>query len=156
MSIMNVDLLPIIKNENEKVKFEGPLSFEYEGADISVNVSGYVVNFAGTLEIHGDIKADITAPCAKCLEPVKSEMELAIDETIGEDGVELEGTILDISSVVYGELAVNIPIRFVCSDDCKGLCPKCGANLNITQCECKEDEFIDERFTRPRFERRKR
>lgn len=153
---MNVDLLPIINNENEKVLFEGPLSFEYEGADISVNVSGYVVNFAGTLEIHGDVDAVITAPCARCLEPVKSKMQLSIDETVGDDGVELDGTILDISSVVYGELIVNIPIRFVCDENCKGLCSKCGANLNITQCSCKEDEVIDERFIRPRFERRKR
>ncbi len=153
---MNVDLLPIIKNENEKVVFQGPLSYEYDGADITVDVSGYVVNFAGTLEIHGDAKAEISAPCARCLQPVKSEMELTIDEVVGENEIELEGMLLDISSVVYGELIVNIPIRFVCNDHCKGLCPKCGANLNITQCECKEDEIIDERFTRPRFERRKR
>ncbi len=156
MLIMNVDLLPIINNENEKVSFDGTLTYEYEGAVINAEVNGYVINFAGSLEVHGDIRADISAPCAKCLETVNDYMELSINETVGEDGIELEGTVIDIDSIVYGELMVNIPIRFVCSDECKGLCPKCGANLNIKQCQCKDDEVYDERFARPRFERRKR
>lgn len=153
---MNVDLLPIINAENERVSFGGNLTFAWDGAAIDAYVNGFVQNFGGSLEVHGDISADVSAECAKCLEPVSEHYDLTVNEVVGEDGVSAEDGVLNIDDIVYAELAVNLPIRFVCSEDCKGLCPKCGANLNITQCQCKDDEEIDERFLKPRFERRKR
>lgn len=153
---MNVDLLPIINAENEKVSFGGKMTFDWEDAVIEAQVDGYVQNFAGSLEVHGKVDASVNAQCAKCLEPVCEKYSLTLNETVGEDGVEPDGTMLNIDDIVYAELAVNMPIRFVCGDDCKGLCPKCGANLNIAQCQCTDEDEIDERFLKPRFERRKR
>ena len=84
------------------------------------------------------MKAEAVAPCARCLEPVTVTMELPLEETVGEDEVALDGTVLEIDPLVYGEVSVNLPIRFLCRDDCRGLCPTCGANWNISQCHCQD------------------
>lgn len=148
---MNVDLLSIINNQNEKVSFEGNLTFNYDDAVINANVDGYVINFAGSLEVYGTIRANITVPCARCLEPTSSEITVEINETVGKDEVELEGTILNIDDIVFQNILMNIPSRFLCSEDCLGLCNKCGSNLNINKCQCEEDDIIDERFLKPKY-----
>ncbi len=152
---MNVDLLPIINNQNEKLSFEGVLDFQYDDAKIQAEVNGYVINFAGSLEVYGTVCAKITAPCARCLEDTNSTIDVEIKETVGKDEVELDGTILNIDDIVFGNVLINMPSRFLCSEDCLGLCSKCGSNLNINQCQCEPDDIIDERFLKPKYPKKK-
>lgn len=49
-------------------------------------------------------------------------------------------TDLDISSDLRDLIILNLPERHVCSEDCKGLCPRCGADLNVEECSCEESE----------------
>ena len=58
----------------------------------------------------------------------------------------LEGTSIDLDEIIYTNLFLNLPSKQLCSDDCKGLCPICGGNLNKTDCGCKSDT------TDPRFD----
>ena len=48
----------------------------------------------------------------------------------------MEGDELDVEELVRNELIVQWPIRVLCKDDCKGICSRCGANLNIQTCDC--------------------
>ena len=68
-----------------------------------------------------------------------------VEEVVGEEGVVLEGTILDVGNIAKNNIVVELPIRFLCKEDCKGICSQCGADLNITECNCKHEQF-DERF----------
>ena len=152
---MNVDLLPIINNQNEKVSFDGVLDFQYDDAVITAKVNGYVINFAGSLEVYGTVCAEVSAPCARCLECTNTTIEVDIKETVGKDEVELDGTILNIDDIVFGDVLINLPSRFLCSEDCLGLCGKCGSNLNINKCQCVPDDIIDERFLKPKYPKKK-
>lgn len=145
MLSMNVDLLPIINNEGQKIDFKGNVAFSENGCDLDCDVSGQVVNFAGRLELTGHISVKGKTVCGRCGEPVDFSMELEMKETVGENEVTLDGTVLDIASVVTDNVVVELPIRFLCSDNCKGLCSTCGANLNKGQCSCVDDS-IDERL----------
>ncbi|MCP4727505.1 MAG: DUF177 domain-containing protein [bacterium] len=51
----------------------------------------------------------------------------------------------DLTDVVRQQLSINIPMKNLCTDECKGLCSNCGADLNIKQCKCKKDN-IDPRW----------
>ena len=68
-----------------------------------------------------------------------------VEEVVGEEGVVLECTILDVGNIAKNNIVVELPIRFLCKEDCKGICSQCGADLNITECNCKHEQF-DERF----------
>ena len=53
----------------------------------------------------------------------------------------LESENIDIDEVTFTNIFSNIPLKHLCSDNCKGICQKCGTNLNESQCECEDDEW---------------
>lgn len=144
---MNVDLLPIINNEGQKLTFSGTVSFEDYGCKISCDVSGHVLNFAGRLELSAAAEALVDANCARCLKPVTERLHVDIRETVGEEGAALCGTVLDVAEVVKASVLVELPIRYLCSPGCKGICSRCGADLNVAQCSCRDDS-VDERLAK--------
>ena len=113
--------------------------------------------------ITGKITTGINVQCSRCLEQFRSVIDADVNITYlpgdgtvkTEDNKELAeeelnvsyyaGDSIDISNLVSELVAVNIPIKPLCSDDCKGLCTKCGVNLSEEHCDCKE-EMIDERW----------
>ena len=70
-------------------------------------------------------------------------------ETLSGDDEEefllLEDGKLDLSEVVCDQIVMEMPYRFLCREDCKGLCPKCGQDLNVERCSCDTRE-IDPRW----------
>jgi uncharacterized protein len=63
----------------------------------------------------------------------------ALDESLVENGL------IDTAEVVREQILLAIPDQVFCREDCKGLCPKCGANLNLIDCKCSDDD-IDPRW----------
>ncbi len=113
----------------------------------------------GTLDdirVAGALTTGLEILCARCLEPVQYPVKREFDllyrpagSDIGEDKeVELqdrdaaisyyEGEGLELSEIVREQLLLAIPIKTVCRDECKGLCPQCGKNLNTGECECAQ------------------
>jgi uncharacterized protein len=104
---------------------------------------------------------DQTLRCDRCLReytaPAESELELAVlDEPEAGEGerelsaedlgvVYAEGGVLDTRPLLVEQLQLNVPMRPLCREDCRGLCPVCGANRNLERCECK-DESVDPRW----------
>jgi len=117
---------------------------------------------ARTIRVRGSIKVDVHNSCARCLEGLEkkfdSNFELLfqpmetiarseekqishVDNNVGfyeENGIEL-------IDVVREQLQLWLPMRILCREDCKGICALCGANLNQTSCDCRE-EFVDPRW----------
>ena len=63
------------------------------------------------------------------------------------DAYVCESKLLDTEKVFLDNIILNLPMKQVCSRDCKGLCPKCGINLNKEACNCRDD-LIDSRLTK--------
>ena len=91
-------------------------------------------------------------PCDRCLEDVKSKIllntskEVSLSESNEEpdDAYEfdyMDGTVLDSEKFVYGEILVNLPMKVLCSEDCKGICNRCGTNLTHGSCGCDTTEL---------------
>ena len=53
----------------------------------------------------------------------------------------MKGFQLDIDKMVYDEILVNWPMKVLCREDCKGICKKCGTNLNVKTCDCEKSEL---------------
>lgn len=100
------------------------------------------------LEISGMVDVSLNIPCDRCLEDVKTNINFSIEKNIDmseadSDGVKeseeqdyIDGYNLDVDKLVYFDILLNIPSKILCNEDCKGLCLKCGTNLNISECDC--------------------
>ncbi|GER94412.1 hypothetical protein A45J_2173 [hot springs metagenome] len=112
--------------------------------------------------ITGRAKGTVELQCSRCLKAFDMDIDSAINvvyhpasEINKEEHYELKGDeldtgfykndTLDTEDLLKEQLVLNIPMKPLCSNDCKGLCPKCGANLNITQCNCLTSE-VDSRL----------
>ncbi len=79
------------------------------------------------------VKAEFGYLCARCLEELHSEQtrDYVFDFEIT-PGMEF----IDLGEEIRQELIIDNPARVLCAEGCKGICPKCGANLNKEQCQC--------------------
>ncbi len=107
------------------------------------------------IRLNGELSAELELSCARCLEPVVQEVARKFDllyRPLGSDAgrqelsvtaVEAEigyyqGDGLLLEDVLREQVLLAVPVKVMCREDCKGLCPHCGANLNLTQCSCAE------------------
>ncbi len=98
--------------------------------------------------ISGRLQAILTSRCARCDETFNETLTIPFSEryvkgALGneeEDSYTFDGETLDLAPMVMDNLFLHIPITSVCSEDCRGLCPVCGCNLNTAQCACERAE----------------
>lgn len=119
-----------------------------------VTASGIIRNTAGVLMATGSITAHLNAVCDRCAGEYEEDIELPLnvvlatelaDEDHEDEGIfPLEGNGADMDEIVRTVFILNMDTKFLCSDDCKGLCCGCGVNLNHEACKCQKE--IDPRF----------
>lgn len=110
------------------------------------------------LYMEGSAKLSLSIPCDRCLEPVLTPFELTISETLDlsqseEERAEelneqpyLSGYNLDLDQLVGNELLLSLPMKVLCDENCKGICNRCGTNLNRGDCEC-DKQSLDPRMS---------
>lgn len=101
-----------------------------------------------TLVLEGEAEFSLMIPCGRCLDFVKTPFHFRIDRTLDmsqseEERIEdldeqpyLKGYNLDVDQLVGDELLLNLPMKVLCDEDCKGICNRCGVNLNHEICDC--------------------
>ena len=89
----------------------------------------------------------LSMPCDRCLEPVTVPFsyEVSREADFGEEAREeeqayIEGYVLDVDVLIRDELFVHMPMKILCREDCRGICNRCGANLNHGDCGCDRTE----------------
>ncbi|MCD8159175.1 MAG: DUF177 domain-containing protein [Clostridiales bacterium] len=123
---------------------------------VPVRLSGKLKESAPEIySFEGKVSADLRLKCDSCLTEFSKTIEFSVFEIFkkGTDNDEERYTysnrVIDFEPFVYTELLLNFPMKNLCRDDCKGLCIKCGHNLNEGDCGC--DRFIGN----PEFEKLK-
>lgn len=109
-----------------------------------LRAAGKVRNSAGVLVLTAVISADVACVCARCLAEVQRHIELhteaiLAEEIQDEDNTDiylLEGDYIDLDEVIVTDFVLSMEQRFLCGEDCRGLCEKCGKNLNDGPCSC--------------------
>ena len=119
-----------------------------------VVASGTVRNTADVLVMTGTIKTTIHGVCDRCAADFTSDVEFPIDvvlvtELSNEENEDewvfpLDGDCADLDDIVRTVFVLNMDSKLLCSEDCKGLCCRCGKNLNEGPCNCQKE--IDPRF----------
>lgn len=165
---MKLDLRPLLAGERQiAFSYDLPLdsrsedagSFLYGvGFPSPMKVDGEITNTAGYMRMRLNACVIYQAACARCLSEVSGEFTTCLEKTVAtkdslgdlpeekhDDYAIIEDGFLDIDKELYEQLEMEFPARFLCSEDCKGLCQRCGKNLNFEQCDCKDSE-IDPRL----------
>jgi uncharacterized protein len=122
-------------------------SWRLDGVDLQVSPDGADVLVQGTL------RATVPQTCGRCLETFRSTVDARVDVRLvpkpaTKDNVELgmddldvdfyENDELDLNRVVETETTLALPMKPLCREDCRGLCPACGGNRNLVACACAE------------------
>ena len=139
--------IPVMKAGPDLYDFEEPLAWQ---VDIS--------NTGDALLVTGTVEGEAKTACARCLDgfsfDVTGEIEgyylLGSDKEAPEDmdddefDVLPDDQVIDLEPLIKAALMLEFPLVPLCDDDCKGLCPNCGANLNEGPCSCDPVEEEDD------------
>ncbi len=110
--------------------------------DLPIKVTGSVsLTGEHSAYVEGEIAFSITGECTRCLSQATNNYCTQFGEEITEDEIDGYSVVndrIDLTKIVNDAVLMNIPLTFLCKEDCKGLCFKCGANLNETECQCKK------------------
>ena len=131
------------------------LAWSPEGLDLArdragfvgdVRFRGSVSNIGGAYLVDGRIAGAFSAACDRCLKQFTSEFDLPLTRLFAEAGYEqalddadietLNGLEIDLGPHIREEVVLSMPIRLLCEDSCKGICPGCGVDLNDGECIC--------------------
>lgn len=113
-----------------------------------VAVTGEVRNMAGALVLNATARTVLSLVCDRCAKPFTREKTveyetLLADQLAGEadqeDIVLLEGDELDAGKLLTDTFILDLDTKNLCSEDCKGLCPGCGVDLNEAPCRCQKE-----------------
>lgn len=133
------------------------LDLKHEGVTTvgPIRVKGEIENIGDRIfQASGQIEVVATGSCSRCL--TQTQVRFAVDFSLKfsdvlsesdeeEDILTFNGDEIDLNPQIINEIILNWPGQILCKTDCRGLCPMCGANLNITVCKCKTEK-IDPRF----------
>ena len=142
-------------SEINRILGQGPIREYQVEQPIDVTMSYYR---AGTdLFFDGRLSAQVDAVCARCAENFDASNDRAFryilapkaagygdDKTSRAEDLELsvyEGDEVDLAPLVREQLLLSFPTRPLCREDCHGMCPHCGINLNRGQCQCRTETF---------------
>ena len=158
---MKVDLSSVIKVTGAEVKINGDVGFadaEFLGEiyrfDEPLKVTGRIYNNGQSLTLEADVKGRMRTECSRCLDELETDIEFEVYEllsqrdetdTESEDIILFDGCDIELDDIIADHFLMNISGRYLCSDDCKGLCPVCGQNLNKGKCDC-DNTYIDPRW----------
>lgn len=113
-----------------------------------VLAQGRVVNHAGALVLNGTARSELDLVCDRCGKEFSREKVVPLDmllaDTLEQEDSEdeiflLTGNELDLDELVTTAFVLAMDTKNLCSEDCKGLCAKCGADLNLGPCGCRPE-----------------
>ena len=161
-------IIPLQRLPDEGLRVE----HEYSKSDLDLRahelklieplrVAGTVSRAGHDVRVRGKLETRISRACDRCLADVSFPIEMPFElfyepneAGAGENEKEIHGRDLefsvfendeiDLDELVVEQLALNVPARILCRDDCRGLCDQCGTDLNLASCKCEKP--IDPRW----------
>lgn len=113
-----------------------PKDLDLEFVDLTyssgLSLDGTVEKYLNTLTFRGQLTSQVKHVCARCLKQVEDSVDCPFELVYDIKGKEEVDTLEDLREI----LILDHPIRFLCREDCLGLCPRCGADLNEGPCSC--------------------
>ena len=150
---MVLDMRPMLRGEVDKITVDYTLTpqqldgVEFEG---DAHVMGEVTDEAGYMRLTLTATVAYHTTCARCLDRVDGDFSVQLERTVAAEGTlteeqleenvdeyaVIENGTLDVDEAIREELLLSFPMRVLCSEECLGLCPKCGKPKRLGDCGC--------------------
>lgn len=155
---MKIDIADAVKNEGEVFNevFDGPLqSIDFMGEHFKfpkVHVEAEYRFDGEGVSVEGNFSAQTEVNCSRCLKPFAYPVAFGFSEYYSKQPAPDEGVyqyaadVIDLDTMLEDNVIMSLPMRFLCREDCKGLCGVCGKDLNEGECGCDRG-IIDSRFS---------
>lgn len=135
---LHEDIKPFEYN-GELVRFAGPVS-----------IMGEIREHQDYSTVKGHINGKVILKCSRCLGEFVFEIDTDFQRKYSEiadqeDVLPMKGDRIDIAEPVNESILLELPIKGLCREDCRGICPVCGGDRNENQCDCSQDD-IDPRM----------
>ncbi len=156
---MLIDLQSLLEGGCERVSLDESFDFSAQALDgvfpftTPVRVRGDIVNRAGIVTMHAAAEGTMRFVCDRCAATAERQLcvpmeHILVSELQSEDDADryilVSDGKLDLSQLTLEDVFLSLPSKLLCSEDCKGICPQCGKNLNEGPCGCKKE--IDPRL----------
>jgi len=102
-----------------------------------VKVSAQLEKITNAVVVKADVKAKFSFVCARCLESFEKEIQKDFEFNYM---LEPMTSHIEIGEDIRQEIIMELPIKALCKDDCKGICAGCGMNLNLDECKCNKKD----------------
>ena len=167
---MKIDITTLMNKRAEKIDFDytfvpaaadgGVILPEDMTITEPVRVRGAVKDMNNCMSLSCTVTAKYRTTCDRCLDAIDGVLEFGVEKTVSTEAppegaeddpvydevVFVNESALDIDPALTEEIALRLPTYHLCSEDCPGLCPKCGKKLAEGGCECKNEKEIDPRL----------
>ena len=107
---------------SDEISFVKPIEYSLHVSEVSEGIL-----------VAGTISAKVEVSCGRCLEPFEFKLKLNDVCHFLENATT---DILDVTEGLREDILISLPAKFVCDDECEGLCRACGANMNTEPCKC--------------------
>ncbi len=155
---MIITLESLMNGGIEKLSLDCSFDFSKEEFDgvfpftTPVSLLGEIANRAGIVSLTAVATFDFTAFCDRCAAeftkvfrvPVEHTLVSSLSDEENDDFIVVPADGLDIERLTLEDIYLFLPSKLLCKEDCKGVCPSCGADLNEGSCNCKKE--IDPRL----------
>ena len=157
---MQLDFTNLFNSSNEVIKIDYVMNDEefiystYNPLKNGVAVKGTAYQKVGIVHLDLDVDFDFFGICDRCADDVEKSYSFSLNKIIVQrmenenddydNYIVVENNKLDLNDLISEEIQLFLPAKMLCKDDCKGLCQKCGKNLNHEKCECAKE--IDPRL----------
>lgn len=161
---MIFDLNNFIDGDEYSYQLEGELKSEdqLKGSDIRIidpiKFKGEIFKVDSTCHLHIDINYTYESKCDRCLKPTMNEISTVLsgelkenkgkyndEDELDEMIIYYENNLLNLKEYIWSQVVSSLPMKILCSYDCKGLCFKCGIDMNTQSCDCSKNA-IDPRL----------
>ena len=156
-----------LKELHDKLSLHGSFAvgeIDFSGENIRqtkpLEWEGTAERAGAEIRIAGELRTAVELACSRCLEPARYDIAKSFDlffrqreEFMFDEDDEIEltekdtrtaffsGTQLAIGDILHEQVLLALPMKALCTVDCKGLCPTCGTNLNVKSCNCPKENF---------------
>lgn len=162
---MNINLINFFDEADKVFPFEGEVAIDSVNSYIGefkiiepIKYEGEIYKVDGAYLINANIYYKYETKCDRCFETTVKEVNSGLsakledygnqyvnNDDFKEDIIYYKKGILNLDEYILMEVASSLPMKTLCNENCKGLCPRCGIDLNKESCNC-EDDYIDPRF----------
>ena len=156
-----LDVSRALKNPGQLFPFEAEVEIEPMEVlsdpvhFVDVRVEGeYLCTGDNRISLKAEVESQLDTRCSRCLEPVRIPVNAAVDAIFDRqpdpedpDLYSFEASTVKLTDAVRDALLLEMPMRILCKEDCRGLCPVCGINLNVDTCTCQEGAEVINPFS---------